>query len=104
MNVLLTVMLLASTGIGVAVLLGALAVLHALDLRRHRWLPAGVWLGLAAAGAWLAFVPVVQLAPPPWPVLMLGLAAAWVVWRDVDRWPGRAEARSSLHSQGEDRA
>lgn len=101
---LLTLMLVAAAFIGAAVLVGSLVVLHALDLRRHRWLPAICWATLAAAGGWLLLMPLVHHRPPPWPVLVLGLTVAWVVWRDLHRWPDRAAATSSPSTRDAGRA
>lgn len=82
-----TVLIVAASAVGWAVLMGSLAVLYAMDLRHHRWLPAAGWVATAFAGGWLAVVPGVSSEPPPWPVVVLSLTLALLIWRDIDRWP-----------------
>jgi hypothetical protein len=71
---------------GWVILAAGVAVLHHIDLRRHRRMPAAAWLTLTLAGAYFGLLPLMHQHALPWPVAVLECAVAAVAWRDMAFW------------------
>ena len=81
----------------IATAVAALLVLHAVDLRTGGWITAAGWLLVAVCAPWCAAAAVLSGVAVPWPLAMLGVALAVLVWLDLDALMCRA---SCAHARG----
>ena len=75
---------------GLAMCLGALVILHGIDLRRGGHVMGICWAVVAFAGAWMGLVAGVLWTPPPLSTMVVEVAMAWLVWANMDALACRA--------------
>ena len=65
---------------GWALFVGSLAVLEAMHVKDGRWLSAAGWIGTALVGLWLGVAPQTLITAATWPVAVLAVTLAMVLW------------------------